>query len=99
MSFLEVNAHKRIAALCEELANEVYETCAISNKWYKLHPDRNAFIRQCAPTLKLEARGIMAKLLTDDSVPQTEKELIYEALCLDSALPPTGTWSLPAGHA
>ena len=96
MKFTEVNTHKLIANLCEEMANEVYEVCASKyDNWYAQNPDRKAFVRQCAPTLKEHARRTLGEMLARNDVPEAEKERIYDALVLDRTIPSTGTWTLP----
>lgn len=83
-----VVAHKMIADLCEHMANEVYEAKASrDNTFYKLCPDRAAFVRQVAPELVTEARQILAKLLADPDIPQAKKDQIHDALVKDAMIP------------
>lgn len=97
---LQVNAHYRVADLCVAMAQEVYEESAKSyNGWYKKHPDRAKFIRDCAPTLREHARRTLAEMLGRRDVPEDQKLEIYEALMLDGTLPRGGPFELsPAGN-
>ena len=88
----EVNAHKMVAHLCKEMANEVYEELAKKNGWYKANPNRRNFVNSCAPTLRQEARQILARMLERNDVSTYEKDKIFEALMLDKVLPPSPTW-------
>ena len=98
MSQFAINAHRMVANLCEELAQSVYEECATRyNNWYAANPDRRAFIKECAPTLRAEARAILAGMLGDPKVSDYDKRRIHEALYLDKCLPQTGVWELPKG--
>lgn len=98
MSQLAVNAHRMVANLCEEMAQSVYEECATRyNHWYAANPDRKAFVKECAPTLRAEARAILAGMLADPKVSDKDKERIYDALMLDKTIPQDGVWELPRG--
>lgn len=98
MSLTAVNAHRMVANLCEEMAQSVYEECATRyNNWYRDNPDRKAFVKECAPTLRAEARGILAGMLADPKVSDKDKERIYDALMLDKQIPQDGVWTLPRG--
>lgn len=98
MSMMEVNAHKMVADLCEKMAQEVYEECATRyNNWYAMNPNRRAFVQECAPTLRQQARTILAGMLGDPKVSDKEKARIYDALILDKTIPQTGVWELPKG--
>ena len=88
----EVNAHRMIADLCVEMANEVYETCAtLYNNWHKLNPSRKRFVKECAPTLIEDARRTLAEMLGRHDVSDADKEKIYEALMLDMTIPQADT--------
>lgn len=92
LRYPDVTAHHLVAETCVALANEVYETlCMRSNELYRVHRDKNDFIRQCAPTLRQEARKVLGQILADPMTSETEKEKIYDALCLDASLPKDGT--------
>lgn len=84
---MTVLAHRTVAAICVNLANEIYEELAPRNDFYKRFPDRAAFLKLCAPTLVHEARSIMAKMLNDPEISDFDKAQIFEAICQDMALP------------
>lgn len=87
-----VTAHQLIADVCVEMANEIYEElCSGSNAVYKIHGDRDDFLRQCAPTLKKAAIAQLSAMLGDPKVSDAEKETIYEAIMMDRVLPKSGT--------
>lgn len=88
--YQNITAHQLIANLCVEMANEIYEEVMHSNALYKVHKDRADFVRQCAPTLKAEARSALAQLLARPDVSDYEKQKIHEALVLDNEMPKTG---------
>jgi len=92
LRYPDVTAHYLIAATAVEMAETIYEElCMSSNTLYKGLYDHDDFIRVCAPTLKKAARIILAKLLNDPTTSQMQKDVIYDALCLDASLPKTGT--------
>jgi hypothetical protein len=97
---IQVNAHYRVADLCVAMAETVYEECAGQyNGWYKKHPDRAKFVKQCAPTLRAHARQVMAEMLGRRDIPDDQKADIYEALMLDGTLPQGGPIEVsPAGN-
>ena|ERR1044072_223150 len=98
MSTYAVNAHRMVANLCEEMAQCVYEECATKyNNWYAANPDRRAFVKECAPTLRAQARAILAGMLADPKVSDYDKKRIHEALILDKTIPQNGVWELPRG--
>lgn len=80
-------AHKMVAKLAAEMANEVYEASASKNGFYAKFPDRKEFINLCAPTLVQEARSILAKQLAEPGIPDSLKREIWEALQLDACVP------------
>jgi hypothetical protein len=88
----DITAHTMVAAMALDLAQEVYEELASrSNEFYKVNQDRDDFIRQCAPTLRAEARTALGMMLSDPDLATSWKDKIFEALVLDAALPKTGT--------
>lgn len=90
--YMNVTAHNLIADLCLKMAQEVVEELySRHNAVYKVNKDRNDLVRQIAPTLKAEAKKILATMLGDETTPEWEKERIYEALILDKQLPSSGT--------
>ncbi len=88
----DINAHRMIAELCHQMAQSVYEDLASSNIWYKANPDRGAFVRDCAPTLRQHAREILSGMLERNDISTYEKDKIFEALMLDKVLPQSGVW-------
>lgn len=96
---LSVPAHRYVAHLCEEMAQAVYEELAKSNLFYAANPDRAAFVRWCAPTLRDEARTVMGELLGRHEISEEKKAYIYEALLKDRSIPgqPRG-WKQPTRH-
>jgi hypothetical protein len=97
MSLVAINAHKMVADLCEKMAQEVYEELAKRNGFYAMHPDRKAFVKEAAPSLRQEARAILAGMLGDPKVSDKDKSRIHEALILDKTIPQQGWWELPKG--
>lgn len=92
LRYPDVTTHNLVNKMCVELANEIYEELASRhNTFYKVNRDRADFIKQCAPTLRTDARRALAALLTDPATSQSEKDKIHEALILDNELPRTGT--------
>lgn len=88
----DITSHKMIADVAVGMAQEVYEEmCSGSNAIYKVHGNRDDFIKQCAPTLVRAARIMLSQMLGDPKTPEWEKEQIYEALLLDNSLPKGGT--------
>ena len=88
---MRLAAHKTVAHVAEELAQSVYERLALNDAWYADNRDRRAFVKRCAPTLRAEARKILAEMLQRDDVSEHEKAEIYDALLLDRTLPDNGT--------
>jgi hypothetical protein len=95
MKMTEVNAHKLVSNLCEEMAQTIYEELAKRNNFYAMYPDRREFVREIAPTLREDARRTLAEMLSRNDVALHEKEAIHEALILDKTIPQTGMWQAP----
>lgn len=92
----DVTAHHLIGKLCVEMAQEVVEEMySRNNAVYKTNKDRADLVKQIAPTLKAEAKQILAGMLGDIQTSEWEKERIYEALVMDNALPKGGTSIAP----
>ena len=83
-------AHKMVAHIAQEMAQAVYEDCAKDNFWYFLNKDRDAFVKKLAPTLINEARATLTDMLTRKDVPESQKELIFDALKADREIPRGG---------
>lgn len=89
--YKNVTAHRLIAHVAEELAQEIYEDFAKDNDWYKNNKDRANVVRMLAPELRDTARGILSHMLTRNDVSEHEKKEIYDALLMDKELPLGGT--------
>jgi hypothetical protein len=85
-----VYAHQMVAHVAEEMAQATYETFAKDNFWYAMNPDRAAFVKQAAPRLLNAARGVLTDMLTRNDVPESQKELIFDALKADREIPRGG---------
>lgn len=86
-----VHAHKMVAHLAEEMAQAVYEECAKNNVWFKANPNRGTFVKFAAPTFISQARATLAEMLGNPHVPESEKEIIFDALQADRSIPRGGT--------
>ena len=95
-NYAGLNAHRLVAAVAIEMAQELFEVYVRDNGVYrKLRADgqvtekaaRRLFVERVAPRLLEDARAQLASMLGPDA-PTCEytKEQIYEALCLDSDL-------------
>ena len=95
-NYAGLNAHRMVASVAIEMAQELFEVYARDNAVYrKLRADgqvteraaRTLFVEGVAPRLLEDARAQLASMLAADA-PTCEytKEQIYEALCLDSDL-------------
>lgn len=92
MRYQNVTAHKLIADLCVHMAEEIYEeVCSGSNAVYKVQGNRRDFVKQCAPTMKPAAIGVLGSMLRDPKLSEWDKEQIYEALVMDRSMPKDGT--------
>lgn len=86
------NAHKMVANLAEQFANEVYDYMAtVSNDWYKSHKNRRKWVRfhllNHGDEYVKEARKILGSMCGPDSnLPDSEKNKIVEALSMDAAI-------------
>lgn len=84
----EITAHKMIADIAVERAHEVYEENAMRyNNWYRMEPDRNAYVRRVAPTLVEESRRALTRCLESDRLTVEQKNEIFEALLMDASIP------------
>lgn len=88
-------AHQMVAHVQQEMAQEIYEELAKNDAFYKQHPDRNEFVKMCAPTLRDAARGVLSEQLARHDVPHEQKEAIYEALLLDKVIPNEDRFVVP----
>src|ERR1700681_579934 len=78
-----INAHRMVAHIAEEMAQALYEELAKNDAWYAQHQDRADAIKGMAPSLRQEARKVLAEMLGDEKTSQYDKERIYEALVND----------------
>ena len=88
-------AHQMVAHVQQEMAQSVYEELAKNDQFYQQWPDRAAFIKMCAPTLRDAARGVLSEQLARHDVSHAEKEQIYEALLLDKVIPNEDRFIVP----
>ena len=95
-TYAGLNAHRLVAKVAIEMAEEYFEIYARTNGIYrKMRADgqvterqaRRVFVERVAPKLLEDARAQLASML-DANAPTCDytKEQIYEALCLDSDL-------------
>lgn len=85
----EVAAHQRVAQIARALAEEIFEELASRSNtfWHDWNGRRDEFVQRVSMELIPEARGVLAKMLADPNLPQSEKDHIYAALILDSQIP------------
>lgn len=99
MSTKQTHAHKMIAETAQKMAHEVWDAIMTSRgdifDRFKNQPDNDGlttaqleekFCSKLWPTMLDEARGALASLLASPSIDDLQKQLIYDALCLDSTL-------------
>lgn len=89
-------AHKMVAELQVAMAHEVYDALASKDDKFYKEWNETEFVNQVAPTLRDEARGVLAELLGRNDVSDHDKEQIYEALMLDRCVPNEDRWHIPA---
>jgi len=91
------NAHKLVMDTAVGMAQELYGLYCLDNAFnHKMRAggkinekqSREVFCRHVAPQLLEDARQTLAMMLgqPEDVVPQSMKDEIYEALCLDNDL-------------
>jgi hypothetical protein len=95
LKYPNITAHGMVAEMCVSLAQEVYEEKASKNDFYAQYPDRDDFVRTWAPEFRQEARECLGAMLGRPDVDEATKDKIFEALCLDKALPKSGTSMTP----
>ena len=92
-----INAHKAVAKLAGEMANEIFEEAMSKDNelWRGLkssNPNasteqiRKWFVRELAPQMVQPAREQLAAMLGNPNVPAAMKEEIYQAILADAAL-------------
>lgn len=91
LPYFEVIAHKLIADTAWAMANVVYdELCSKHNDFYAKYRSAGAkrmWLMHCAPTLREEARQVLAQQLRDPNTSQEAKDIILDALTKDATLP------------
>ena len=95
-NYAGLNAHRLVASVAIEMAQELFEVYARDNAVYrKLRADgqvteraaRTLFVDRVAPRLLEDARAQLASMLAPGAdTTEHIKTQIYEALCLDSDL-------------
>ena len=99
LRYPDITSHHLVASTAIEMAETIYEElCLSSNALYKGLYNRKDFIQICAPTLRQAARIVLAKLLNDPNTSTMQKDIIYDALCMDASLPKTGTSIIHKDH-
>jgi hypothetical protein len=84
----QIVVHPMILEVARGFANEIYEElCLKDNEFYARCPNREAWVTQAVPELLPKAREILANMLGRVSVPDAQKEEIYDALVKDGSLP------------
>lgn len=80
--------HKLIAATAREFAGAFYEEAAsASDDFFKYYPNQRFFIRREWRRFVEVARKQLAAMLGMSTIPEWEKEQIFEALLKHSAIP------------
>jgi len=89
-----LNAHKLVASVAIEMAQELFEEYARVNEVYAAMRAqgkrekvlRKTFVKRVAPKFLEEARKALSNLLIQEHVSQMAKDEIYEALILDNEM-------------
>lgn len=80
-------AHKLVTDVATGIACEVYEDMATDDFFYKTNPNMKKWVRKHWTYFIKDARATLAKMLADPNKPESQKEIILEALELDKTLP------------
>lgn len=92
-----LNAHRMVAEVAVQMAEEYFETFAADNAFYRAiraqgqiteKAARLVFVERVAPRLLEDARRALTDCLTlgDDVMPKKQKDEIADALCKDTDL-------------
>jgi len=89
-----LNAHKLVASVAIEMAQELFEEYARVNEIYAAMRAkgksekalRKTFVKRVAPKFLEEARRALSNMLIQEHVSQMAKDEIYEALILDNEM-------------
>lgn len=80
-------AHNLVADTAKAMAGEWYETAAHDNTFYKYYPNRGKFIAREWGRFIGMARRQLALMLGNPKYPESLKDQILDALCLQNTLP------------
>ena len=80
-------AHELIAKTAKDMAGCWYEEAAHDNEFYSFYPDQKMFIKREWKRFVEHARKTLASMLGDTTVPEWQKEQIFEALIKHASLP------------
>ena len=81
----QVYCHKLLQETAEAMAQEVYQTLARNNLWFKAHPNQKAWVRKHWGNFIAAARATLAEMLARP-IDEDQKTLISEALIADNPL-------------
>jgi len=86
-------AHNLVAKTAKEIAFEVYEALATSDKFYQAWPNQKVFVRKCWSQFLGDARKALARMLQPDpgsdplhptyKYSEHIRNEVFEALCLE----------------
>lgn len=95
-ALMPVAAHRLVLVTAREMAGELYETMMSDNEWYSRWREANPglgsralearFIAKNLAQLFPQARAALAASLRSPNLSEADKEVIMEALVLDSTL-------------
>lgn len=80
-------AHELLAETAKEFAGTWYEEAAHDNEFYSFYPSQEMFINREWSRFVEAARLQLSKMLGMSSVPEYQKEQIFEALVKHASLP------------
>lgn len=81
-------AHRTVAHVAAEMAQEVFEYWAKDNEWYARNKHlRSKIVTEVAKTLRPAAREALGEMLGRHDITEHVKAEIYEAIQLDRQLP------------
>lgn len=82
-------AHEMVAQVAREMAGVFYEELAHDNEFYSFYPKQKMFINREWHRFVPEAKAQLAAMLgmSDERVPEWQKERIFDALVKHASLP------------
>lgn len=80
-------AHELVAGVAREMAGCFYEEAAHDNEFYAFYPKQKMFINREWSRFIESAKQQMSLMLGMETVPEWQKEQIFEALIKHSQLP------------